>query len=59
MEFNLSEIIMLLFATIGPLKVTIVCATLTAGRSAGVPQESGIPIGPDRFDRVHRVRGAR
>jgi multiple antibiotic resistance protein len=33
MEFNPSEIIMLLFATIGPLKVTIVCATLTAGAS--------------------------
>jgi multiple antibiotic resistance protein len=31
MEFNPTEIIMLLFATIGPLKVTIVCATLTAG----------------------------
>jgi multiple antibiotic resistance protein len=31
MEFNPSEIITLLFATIGPLKVTIVCATLTAG----------------------------
>jgi multiple antibiotic resistance protein len=30
MEFNVSEVIMLLFATIGPLKVTIVCATLTA-----------------------------
>jgi multiple antibiotic resistance protein len=31
MEFNRSEIAMLLFATIGPLKVTIVCASLTAG----------------------------
>lgn len=30
MEFNPSEIVMLLFATIGPLKVTIVCASLTA-----------------------------
>ena len=30
MEFNAWEVIMLLFATIGPLKVTIVCATLTA-----------------------------
>jgi multiple antibiotic resistance protein len=30
-RFNPSEIIMLLFATIGPLKVTIVCAALTAG----------------------------
>ena len=31
MDFNASEVIMLLFATIGPLKVTIVCASLTAG----------------------------
>jgi multiple antibiotic resistance protein len=31
MEVNPAEIIMLLFATIGPLKVTIVCAALTAG----------------------------
>jgi multiple antibiotic resistance protein len=30
MDFNPSEVFMLLFATIGPLKVTIVCATLTA-----------------------------
>jgi multiple antibiotic resistance protein len=30
MKFSPSEIIMLLFATIGPLKVTIVCASLTA-----------------------------
>ena len=30
MEFNVYEIILLLFATIGPLKVTIVCASLTA-----------------------------
>jgi multiple antibiotic resistance protein len=30
MEFNPYEVIMLLFATIGPLKVTIVCATLCA-----------------------------
>ncbi len=34
MEFNHSEAIMLLLAAIGPLKVTIVCASLTAGRSA-------------------------
>ena len=33
MEFNYAEIIMLLLATIGPLKVTIVCATLTADAS--------------------------
>jgi multiple antibiotic resistance protein len=33
MKFNAAEIIMLLLATIGPLKVTIVCATLTAGAS--------------------------
>ena len=31
MGFKLAEVILLLFATIGPLKVTIVCATLTAG----------------------------
>jgi len=31
MEFNHSEVIMLLLTAIGPLKVTIVCATLTAG----------------------------
>ena len=30
MEFNSSEVIMLLLTAIGPLKVTIVCATLTA-----------------------------
>ena len=30
MEFNYSEVIMLLFTAIGPLKVTIVCASLTA-----------------------------
>jgi multiple antibiotic resistance protein len=30
-KFSPSEIIMLLFVTIGPLKVTIVCAALTAG----------------------------
>ena len=30
MEFNHSEVIMLLFTAIGPLKVTIVCASLTA-----------------------------
>ncbi|MFO0959605.1 MAG: MarC family protein [Isosphaeraceae bacterium] len=30
MEFNWREAILLLFATIGPLKVTIVCASLTA-----------------------------
>ncbi len=33
MEFNHSEVIMLLLTAIGPLKVTIVCATLTAGAS--------------------------
>lgn len=33
MEFNPSEIIILLFATIGPLKVTIVCASLTGSAS--------------------------
>ena len=33
MEFNLSEAILLLFATIGPLRATIVCATLTADAS--------------------------
>ena len=33
MEFNPSEVILLLFATLGPVKVTIVCATLTAGAS--------------------------
>ncbi len=33
MEFKHSEIIMLLFTAIGPLKVTIVCASLTAGAS--------------------------
>ncbi len=33
MEFNHSEVIMLLFTAIGPLKVTIVCATLTADAS--------------------------
>ncbi len=31
MEFKHSEIIMLLLAAIGPLKVTVVCATLTLG----------------------------
>ena len=36
-------------ATIGPLKVTIVCAALTADALAGYPQESGVPIGPDRL----------
>ena len=34
MEFNRNEIIMLLFATIGPLKVVIVCASMTARASA-------------------------
>ncbi len=33
MEFSPSEVILLLLATIGPLKVTIVCATLTADAS--------------------------
>jgi multiple antibiotic resistance protein len=33
MKFNPSEIFMFLFATIGPLEVTIVCATLTADAS--------------------------
>ncbi|MCU0734809.1 MAG: MarC family protein [Methylotetracoccus sp.] len=33
MEFKPYEVILLLLATIGPLKVTIVCATLTAGAS--------------------------
>jgi multiple antibiotic resistance protein len=33
MEFNSCEAILLLFATIGPLKVTIVCASLTADAS--------------------------
>jgi multiple antibiotic resistance protein len=33
MEFNPAEIIILLLAAIGPLKVTIVCATLTADAS--------------------------
>lgn len=33
MNFNLFEAFLLLFATIGPLKVTIVCATLTATAS--------------------------
>lgn len=33
MEFKPYEIILLLFATLGPLKVTIVCATLTAEAS--------------------------
>jgi multiple antibiotic resistance protein len=33
MDFNPSEVIMLLLATIGPLKVTIVCATMTADAS--------------------------
>lgn len=33
MEFNHSEVIMLLFTAIGPLKVTIVCASLTANAS--------------------------
>lgn len=34
MEFKPLEIVLLLFATIGPLKVTLVCATLTANASA-------------------------
>lgn len=34
MEFTPYEIFLLLLATLGPLKVTIVCATLTAGTSA-------------------------
>ena len=34
MEFNPYEVILLLFATIGPLRVTLVCATLTAGANA-------------------------
>lgn len=34
MEFKPYEIILLLLATIGPLKVTIVCATLTANAKA-------------------------
>jgi len=34
MEYNSAEIFMLLLATIGPLKVTLVCATLTAGASS-------------------------
>jgi multiple antibiotic resistance protein len=34
MEFNPCEAILLLFTTIGPLKVTIVCASLTADTSA-------------------------
>lgn len=34
MQFNRNEMIMLLFATIGPLKVTIVCASMTARASA-------------------------
>jgi multiple antibiotic resistance protein len=33
MEFNALEVVHLLFATIGPLKVTIVCASLTADAS--------------------------
>ena len=33
MDLNWSEILTLMFATIGPLKVTIVAATLTAGSS--------------------------
>jgi len=33
MEFKPDEVILLLLATLGPLKVTIVCATLTAGTS--------------------------
>ena len=33
MEFNPYEVILLLLTTIGPLRVTIVCATLTAGAS--------------------------
>ena len=31
MEFNPYEVILLLLTTIGPLRVTIVCATLTCG----------------------------
>lgn len=34
MEFKPYEVILLLLATLGPLKATIVCATLTAGTSA-------------------------
>jgi multiple antibiotic resistance protein len=34
MEFKPSEVILLLLATIGPLKVTIVCAALTADATA-------------------------
>jgi multiple antibiotic resistance protein len=34
-DFNPAEIVMLLLATIGPLKVTIVAATLTSGASPG------------------------
>jgi multiple antibiotic resistance protein len=34
MEFNYYEVFLLLFATIGPLKVTIVCAALTADTSS-------------------------
>ena len=33
MKFNPYEVILLLLTTIGPLRVTIVCATLTAGAS--------------------------
>lgn len=33
MEFKPYEVVLLLLATLGPLKVTIVCATLTAGAS--------------------------
>jgi multiple antibiotic resistance protein len=33
MEFQPTEIVLLLLATIGPLKVTLVCASLTAGAS--------------------------
>ncbi len=33
MEFNPQEAVLLMFATIGPLKATIVCASLTAGAS--------------------------
>jgi multiple antibiotic resistance protein len=33
MEFNPQEVVLLLFATIGPLKATIVCASLTDGAS--------------------------
>lgn len=40
MEFNYAEIVMLLLATIGPLKVTIVAATITAGASP--PQRRAI-----------------